>query len=706
MVDDKMAPLWPVEIEFVPGEQLEDTKLTGWALQTGAGLTKLSRAVGDLWGDYFADNKLDIHYYAPPNIANLARITGPTSLLNPVMPSRETVTVTFDPANIPTLVHQFNMKVSCNAPPYLEWSSTDKLFASLQVPTSGGLITKLTEVDGTVFATFVSTVAGVNAAGKFNIDTQGTVTCYLPTPETSYPSSSKTYDTVLAPDMYDGASMNVIPDPFQSTTRCTVSTLSGGFYTITLPEITVTPLPNTSSPGYGVSCSSSSLDIPPETYQARLPSALIDTLCMNLNEGDIVPAGFMYLLDTTTNQFVNGLTFYIAANDYTVKAAGATLTASTDRYCLVTVGTSITGAISDISRRLYSHDHTTPGGGRPLYHYSLLNTVIPPKDILEIWSIEVQVPHSGVPGNDHPQYLCRYGWNSSLHSYDPSTLCANAMLGDLFMAAAFTDYITGASPTNYSSLGVDSRRIYFGHVDRYLWHDATTAGLTLEGTDLVLNVPGTSRYLSFYNSGNMLQLGYKSGTGYGLFLPTGNTGDLFIYTLNAASDIFIESARSLSLSSLYAYLSLYTSFTLTTGTGGSSTSGSIYAKTSLTLTGVTGITLQTATNKPSLVLGSSSFTLTTGSSGTTGTITAEGDLLLSTRTGSGGHVHITSDGPVGIAAGAGVSDIELYVARTIIIPNSSGHPAAGSEINGMMYYDTGDNRLHIYNGGWKTVLLS
>lgn len=656
---DSMPTLWPVEVSFVPGEQPTDVKFTGLASQTEAAINRLTKAVGDLWG-----SRHGINYLSQPNfptgITNLARVIGSMGHLNPIAPSPlETVTCTFDQEDIPEGVNQFNLRLHCGVPPWLTWDPSTGFYVPYHWGTE--LEDVLNDIDATVFATQKYTRAEVITTGDYHIDVLGTITTYKATG--NYSSQSRSYETVLASDLFPKAGMNMIPHPADTSgQRCSIEDNGDGSYDIVLPQVAYSSMMKVDSTL--VECgATTTYDVPPEAYNTRLPDVIVE----NFSSDQVLPDGFIYLWDHTNDDIVEHLTFTYQT-EYIVKASGAELVEDDNRYSLIITGSSLAQIVGDLSRRFYSHDHNIVSAGRHIDHSTLLNNNMSSKSVFDRWGITVYTPPSRLSGNDHPQYLCRYGWKDA--AGENTALCSNAMLGDLFMAAALSDYSSGT----YTG-SMDSRKIYFGQTTRYLNYQQTKTGLTLSGTHLILNSDGEDRYLKFYNTVSartLLQIGYDSSLGrVGIFSVSPSISSIWITTASSSAGIYLQAAGGISL------------------------------------TAATTITLSTATNKPSLTLGTDSFVLTTGGTGTTGSVSAQTSLSLS----GGTTVTVTATNGITLQT-ANTKLINISAAKEVAIPTRAESTTIVGLAVGSMFFDPSTDKLWIYrtagigDTGWCWVGLT
>jgi hypothetical protein len=759
---ETLGSVFPISVSFVQGEQPASGKFSGWANQTSAGLNKLARAIGDLWGEEFTDNKLYVSTQRPPHIINLARLIGPASAINPLRPvapaTRVEYDVVIDPDDIPIGVNEFNLRTHCDCEPPIDYTSdwpSNGIILHTSIETALEFISSVS-LD-TVFITRVSTKDLVNGSGDYYVDTHGNVLTYNVTGDYNAisPSASTTYQTCMTPDMYDQATLNVIPDMNQTTSDGLCDVLSNsedsaipvGEYVIRTPYLTKLArrdsLNNALEPGDS--------GCPPLDFatneRARLPYVLKASDGMNLSDGDMIPDQFIGLWDETNSVMVTGLTFKLSNvtaatdpdgfdSDYCVIATGGTLTANAvspakgTRYRLVTVGTTITELLSYLVRRVDTHTHGTRQSGYPVLHTYLADKTIPPTEVSSSWSIDVRSPPSTVLGNDHPQYLCRYGWFFGLDGGQQD----NAMLGDLFMGAVQSNYITGS----YNDNSADSRKIYFGHsTGPRLWWDNSQNRLVVDSTG---GAKG-SLQLDVH-----LYIGHTQTTRYAYFGPT--SGQLNFIRQSDADGFSLREDNSVAESEFQC------------GAFAVHNDGSeIDVDNALPPTNIETIRMNIFDDSPNSThdaliqfyvddtvyggqvnIGIDGYNSTIG--GSAFVINSNVDIYLD----AGGTIHIADgnnlrlfDGSnyVEIVHGAGLflvntsgdalkldSDTDLYldaddnILFTAPTVNMTGIGATGaglviplsapsSPVDGSMYYDTSANTLYIRDGGsWLAVLLT
>lgn len=480
MARDALRDVFPVNVAFVDGEQPGSPKFDGWANQTNNGLAMVASTIGDVWGDEFGSNKLYPHRARPANIANLARLIGPASALNPMRQSRQTLAVTIDPSVIiPSFVNEFQLPV---VPIEFYGVASGDPDKALHRPDSsiaaGSIFDLLTTLDAGVFnpAGRKASRDLVLAAGDWAIDMMGRVYTYTLT--NAYAPAALLYRASMHWEFHDGQRGNVYPDWNDLVNFCSAfETGAGtGVYNIDLPMVATTPRErniaygtNQWEPG-DTTPSDSLYYTPPTPFQAFLPHSLLQTIA----PGGAIPEGYMQVWDNTLGQIVDNLTFTLVSS-IRVSCTGAALSAAatfpgTDatRYRLVTAGTTVTESIQEHAWKIDNHQHDDKIlGGAPIKHSNLSWNHIESAAVGGAWGTIVTSPPSAIVGNDHPQYLSRYGWQTLV---DPGQY-DNAMLGDLFMATGYADYTANA----YDNGLATSHAAIFGTTGNYI--DADTAGI-------------------------------------------------------------------------------------------------------------------------------------------------------------------------------------------------------------------------------------
>jgi hypothetical protein len=683
-VGETLGTVFPISVSFVQGEQPASGKFSGWANQTSAGLNLLARGIGDLWGSEFDENKLYVADHRPPHIINLARLIGPASAINPVRPvapaSRIEYDVILDPDDIPIGVNEFNLRDDCDVEPAINWDATHPS-GLIKIHTS--LVTVLEYISTTaadsVFTNRELTRAAVNAVGDYYVDTQGNVLTYSRTGDYNAisPSASTTYQTCMTPDMYDQATLNVIPDMNQETTDylCQVLSLGGDEYIVRTPYLVKLPRRDV----FDAPLEPGDSGCPPlsfaTTERARLPYALKAADGMNLSDGDQIPDGFMGLWDTDNDRIITGLTFKLSDeggydSDYCVIVSGGTLEVTADRYRLITVGTTITETLAYNVRKWDIHDHSVRAGGFPISHINITSRHIDPSVVSAIWSTEVGSPHSAIAGNDHPQYLSRYGWTGTdgdEGQYD------NAMLGDIFMARDTADY----TALGYDTSG-NSKKIYFS-TDTTFMYKSSGSDLRLDGMNLHVGYGETDAALYFAGSAQTEALKYD----------TSESTFFFIDGAGGVSDSVLQAGKIL----IHSQIAHEDPTALTSGGPAIEifveTSGDATAE--INLEGETGASKglvltakEAAINNT--ILSEKGLTITTGGSGTLELYSADAMVLNSADT-----IDLDASGAITLDASSG--NITLLGGGDIKV---AGH---GSTTSYMLFASLDDNKpvLDIYS---------
>lgn len=315
---DRLKELTPVNVTFSTGESPTPNKLESSFAQLSNAMDILERAIGDTWNQ---SSETSGPLYADPNyITNLSRAVGNMSYLNPSSLGENELSATAE-----AVPEGRNVFVLNNAP--------DNPTVEEEVVFSN---------PGTVFQTLVATKELVDGSGDYFIKPNGMVYTFNPTG----PSHTVDYTYTTVADSYSGASYNVIPDPSQTDSRCTVI-VSGSGRQITLPTVT----------------DSGSLNY---TQQLSLPGEL-DSLA----DDEEIPSGYIYVWDNIgdgasqrPNSIVEGLTFRKigapGSSLATFYAEGVDLAISAtqpNRYSVICTGAKTTRVMAFLRDYLISHTH-------------------------------------------------------------------------------------------------------------------------------------------------------------------------------------------------------------------------------------------------------------------------------------------------------------------------------------------------------------
>ncbi len=468
-----------VTVEYVAGEQPTHTKLTQSITQLKTSIERMNKAIGDLYSEQThtgSSGSYDIDYL--PSVGpNLSRFIGSVGWLNPRRFSRtlQTLTVTFGghgnidsvPPNIKTFDHYNRREFKLPFPPI--YFTSDEGAENVTFLKSTGLASwaigspsaVYTDVSLTKLANRKTYLSAVNSAGEYHVGSDGVITTFDPIddPNPGKPEGfTVTYEFHMIPDRYDGASQNVIPDFSQTTNLCNVTLVSGSIYQVVLPtfdsrrawsDLTDWDPTRPETTTFDAPRSGDGLD-PQDGNQLLLPFALRN----NLSNGDIIPDGYIYLWNETTNEIITGVTFNYV-NTYTVNCTGVALTVGTATYRVIVPGTTIGQTISYLAESYQVHDHSGLYSniegvwqGERIHHYDLLNSTDEGSENMSGFVVS----EAGPTRNPHPQYLHRYGYQFGADAITDAGNVGNAMLGDLVL----TD------TTGVESLNPDSYRIYFG----------------------------------------------------------------------------------------------------------------------------------------------------------------------------------------------------------------------------------------------------
>ena len=202
-MSDQLRPGVSVTPTFVEGESPSPAKLNSISVQMKNAATQLEKAVGDVHGTSFPYSASSLTTLSPRypsnriggdlsgtieprlDIANLARLIGPASNLNPRMFGTRTVEDT-----IPIGVHEFSLR----------YKPDDRTGVSFS--------------DSGVFATYVSDPTLMTSSGEYSVSEDGIVNTVSTTA-----GGTADYDYTPANVYGDQAaanhSFNVIPHPFQ-----------------------------------------------------------------------------------------------------------------------------------------------------------------------------------------------------------------------------------------------------------------------------------------------------------------------------------------------------------------------------------------------------------------------------------------------------------------------------------------------------------
>jgi len=482
MADKKKSGIGVVP-EFVAGEQPSADKFNAIGVQVRRGLYELEKAVGDIlseshpyssssgtyltqrWGR--ANNNTSLSLQGangrPLSITNLARLIGPASNLNPMIlghldsSAGENV---IDGEAVPVGVHQFTLR-------YVPDTTAN-------IDSTGQFITFS---DTTVFGNAVP-LGLLGNAGDYHVDSTGTVSTVSATTSSTTCKYAINSNKWRGGPAYLGASFNEIPDPNQvnenSTAKITLAQQADGTYHLTLPVVTH------QQANYGDTSSvlTESNDVN-TGVQLLLPAVLTDSFIT----GDVIPEGFIYLRNNTTNETYTDAVYRY--NSEKVLNIGSVELPLSDSYSILTIGTDITTSIDDIRKKLFTHSHNRAHGESPINVADLDGAT-------SVAGASGAFTLSAGAGNYFPQYLHRDGFRTTdLGNIND----ANCMRGDLVIGSKYTDTgdTTLATAGNYlQSVGGSSFKLRFGYFTDasapYIYDNPST-GLTIknEGGDVTID---------------------------------------------------------------------------------------------------------------------------------------------------------------------------------------------------------------------------
>lgn len=462
---------------FVDGEQPSANKFNSISLQTRRNLFDLEKSIGDIWGEsepYNSSSSMklggligdkssySIRNGSPDegyslNIANIGRIIGPASKLNPYMLSEgllgagnsrglEREITEF----IPDEVNSFSLR-------YPGIAGGTVSFAGTNTPTN-----------------LVADTTQLSAIGDYYYDdSKGVVYFYGDSGisqswEISYLTKPSNYSGGAS---YTGSSWNVMPDEaaLEAGVRLTVSA-GGDYYDFSLPAITVQNITNysgndgsylnESDVNYGVQ-----LKLPNilrEMFNGGSSSIYFDDTAVGI-QNSLIPEGFLYIKNVTTGEVYSSGEYYYIDNEI-IRMKGVELDNLNDVYCIITVGTDITSSIQDIRLKQAEHSHSREFG-EPLVKVQDIGGVV------EKAGASGQFTKSENESNFAPQYLHRDGYRSNV---DTGLNDSNAMRGDLMLG------LSSGSPGGYVGTG-SSYRLYFGSTDSSIRRSSSTLAILNRG---------------------------------------------------------------------------------------------------------------------------------------------------------------------------------------------------------------------------------
>lgn len=451
MCADKMRRTAPINITFSERENPTASKLTALNTQTRAALAVIELAVGDIWnqgGDSLISS-------SPLYIPNLARAIG-SRLVNQLPFNWRWQGDTF----------RFYDHIGTRYSGKTIGRTLFKPSGSVSVSTAGNLTTLV--ANGSVDSIgdyYVSSDGEFILLGGFD----GTEVVYY------------TVDTTVAPftNMSNNEGcMNVIPHPSQDAfTGCRISFTDDKYYVHIPPRRPVlshgyanwptnAEFADSNNNGIGTGSSqrlyqSTSVDVVGLTYIYKMPDVIY-----NASHGDVLPKGFIYLYDTTTNTIISDVVFTKVSGDLKLQVESSTIdfsdyvsyaddeaSYSASPFLLITVGMSVADFGAFILDELYkdrsSFSDTFISQVR---HRDLLDNVPTYSQMGNIYL----APLGQDVGDDHIHYLSRVPMTGLVGG--GRDVNKNAMLTDLILGQASDDDSDGV----YVDEGDDSVKVRFG----------------------------------------------------------------------------------------------------------------------------------------------------------------------------------------------------------------------------------------------------
>ena len=444
MADKTTSNLVP--IPFVAGEMPSADKLTAITAQLRAGVAAMETLLGDPHNKGYAYSTATTEQLSPKwgigidnsdftntatkrlDIANIARLIGPASNLSPKTQSLST-TIT-------------------------ETITAGNTFHKLKYPRKAGTTPTLTGVGAgivnwNIFG-YQTDEEALTGGGSFAVTEPGIVHGIPPLSIDCYITYETDPSQYAGGSAYQDANFNVIPSPAQTNAggphiTWTYSAVTGK-YTGTLPLIK-NQQSNRAVDDDVLSDEDFNYDL---TY--TLPTIIKDYYA----SGNLLPEGFLYLYNHTTNTILEGAVIeYSAPNEIVVSEVDlSAAVAATEIVYLITVGTDITTSIDDLRNKWSMHSHDGTFGETAISANSIVG-----------WNEEGgNFLPSSIDDNVAPQYMMRTGYDAAeTQDYNDR----NMMIGDLGMGSS-----TAARGSKYVA-GDDTYSVFFGTTDFSIRGNAT-----------------------------------------------------------------------------------------------------------------------------------------------------------------------------------------------------------------------------------------
>lgn len=453
---DQLNRLLANIIQFETGEILKAEKLNALIEIFDENLNHIGGAIGDIydenfqegfrnkWGHQFTQNlPADGAVDRRLDIANIGRIIGPASNLNPQLLGSASITETI-PAGTTEYVLKYPILGALNISDYIVSNdfTTDSQY-------------KIINQRLIIFSAPLATDK-----------------------EVTYVTSPTLY---AGGPNYSNARFNVYPDPNQNDPKLNIIYSAGNdtntpTYTIALPTVSRQQISLADK-------TTSELDSSEANHEAQLLlPQWIDELANNTE----LPKYSLYLKNYTTNESYVSAT-YTKVSDTVILVTGLNIG---NQECvnafdlrIITVGTDITTSIDDLRNKLFLHKHDG-SFGEPLVNINNLAGVFE------------AIPPSGVYGpsenawNPLPAYLHRDGWQED----DAEDINGqNAMRGPLMMGRIDFDPLSNKQiTTDGDAESRTSFPVYFGNKQAKLYRLTNDFIVSNQEADLYLNSSNTN----------------------------------------------------------------------------------------------------------------------------------------------------------------------------------------------------------------------
>lgn len=438
-MSDKLNLLTSNVIRFIAGERPTADKFNAMNLYYTRSIDNICRAIGDMY-DRSSSGPLsppwnpheEVPAGRPLDIANLARLIGPASNLNPKMfGASSEIVETFD----------------------ADFVNNNKELELKYLPELNSGAVELKNSEGTATSLEFVIFSFGSDAHSFKMHNAKTIGLHPELILTPGESIVVTYTTtslsVQGGINYLNSGWNVIPDPNQAETF-TISNaeVEGWDYKIKLDTLSIRNQQSGAS-----SLNSSVIENEVDEYNNAKTYTLPEWWSEKFQGDGIkdLPEGLVYLKNTNTNELY--LTAEYGFSDLqTIYVRAATLCLEND-HRLVLVGTDITTSIDDLRNKMFNHRHDGSFGEPFIRIQDLVGKFV-----------TGEFGPSSIPGNEFPMYLHRKGYQ-----VDTNTLNGNnAMLGDILMGNVLFNGTSNTDIEGSSLPAIGSYKVSFLNPKTYI----------------------------------------------------------------------------------------------------------------------------------------------------------------------------------------------------------------------------------------------